>query len=113
MIELPWPPTVNHYYTVSRNRKILSARGRAYKNECYWIMVEAKTTKLTSGKFAIEITCFPPDRRRRDLDNLLKPILDSLTDYGAITDDSDIDEIRIRRAKIEKPGYIIVEVNCV
>jgi len=31
MIELPWPPTVNTYYTVARGRKILSKKGRAYK----------------------------------------------------------------------------------
>ena len=111
MIELPWPPTVNNYYTVSRGRKILSSRGRAYKKECSWMLAAEKFPKRKTGKFRIEIICFPPDKRRRDLDNMLKPILDSLTEYGAIPDDSDVDEIRIARVRVEKPGYVRIGVE--
>lgn len=109
-INLDWPPTVNHYYTVARGRKILSQRGRDYKKAQGWQMIAQTIAKHMSGKFKVHITANPPDRRRRDLDNLLKPILDCLTEYGAITDDSDIDELLIRRAEKLPGGCIEVVI---
>jgi crossover junction endodeoxyribonuclease RusA len=43
----------------------------------------------------VEIQAFRPDRRRRDLDNLLKAILDSLTHAGVMQDDALIEDLRI------------------
>ena len=43
-----------------------------------------------------------PDRRVRDLDNLNKAILDSLTHSNVIEDDKYIDDLRIVRAGYEK-----------
>ena len=111
MIELPWPPTVNHYYTVSRGRKILSSDGRSYKGECCWLMAAQGVKRLTYESFAVTIYASPPDKRKRDLDNLLKPILDSLQDYGAITDDSKIDMLTIYREERVKGGKIEVKIT--
>ena len=113
MIQLPWPPTVNHYYTVARNRKILSERGRLYKKYCCACMMAQGIEKLgkDDAPFTVAILARPPDRRKRDLDNLLKPILDSLVDYGAIPDDSMIDDIRIQRFNPVKDGQIEVQIR--
>ena len=108
---LDWPPTVNHYYTVARGRKILSTRGRDYKAEQVIQLRMQKIPRHDSGRFSINISAYPPDRRKRDLDNLLKPILDCLTDYGAIPDDSAIDEITIRRSVVEKPGLVQILIR--
>lgn len=45
---------------------------------------------------AVEITFYPPDRRKRDLDNLPKSLFDSLTDAGVWKDDSLIQDLRTR-----------------
>ncbi len=114
MIQLRWPPTVNHYYTVSkgkRPRKILSEEARAYKELCAWGMMEQGTPKLKGPRFCITILARPPDRRKRDLDNLLKPVLDALTEYGAITDDSKVDDLRIQRMNPVKNGSIQVSIS--
>ena len=114
MIELRWPPTVNHYYTVSRGkkpRKILSEQARAYKDLCAWGMLEQGTPKLTGPRFCVTILARPPDNRKRDLDNLLKPILDALVEYGAITDDSKIDDLRIQRLNKVAGGAIRVVIS--
>lgn len=111
IVNLPWPPTVNHYYTVARGRKILSAKGRAYKTECCWLMAAERVPKLDSGKFSITIHAYPPDRRKRDLDNILKPVLDALGEYGAITDDSDVDWLKVMRQEARKGGVISVSVT--
>lgn len=111
MILLPWPPTVNHYYGVARGRKFLSERGRKYKKDCHWIMAGQKVPRFSSGKFSVTIRAFPPDRRMRDLDNLLKPVLDALTEYSAITDDSDVDEIHIIRMGRLEDGSLEIDIE--
>jgi crossover junction endodeoxyribonuclease RusA len=112
VIQLPWPPTVNHYYTVSRGRKILSEAGRAYKAYAVQCMLIQRIPKLEKGDapFGLHILARPPDKRRRDLDNLLKPIIDSLVDYGAIPDDWMVDDIRIQRLNKVKDGQIEVQI---
>ena len=113
MIRLPWPPTVNHYYTIARNRKILSEKGRAYKEYAVACMLVQKVAKLKEEDkpFSLSILARPPDRRRRDLDNILKPLIDSLVDYGAIPDDYMVDDIRIQRFEPVKDGQIEVQIS--
>jgi Holliday junction resolvase RusA-like endonuclease len=103
---------VNHYYTVSRNRKILSPEGRAYKKYALECMLVQGVQRREEGErpFGISIIARPPDKRRRDLDNLLKPIPDSLVDYGAIPDDWMVDDIRIQRMNPCPDGQIEVQI---
>ena len=111
MISLPWPPTVNHYYTVSKGRKILSKRGREYKRYCCELMMVQGVKRLKSRSYSVFIKARPPDKRKRDLDNLLKPILDSLTVYGAITDDSKVDDLRIQRFNPTPDGAVEIIIS--
>ena len=112
LITLPWPPTVNHYYTVARGRKILSKRGREYKILSSVEMLRQKISRYQDkGPYCISINAHPPDKRRRDLDNLLKPILDALVDYGAIEDDSQVDDLRIQRFNPVNGGRIEVLIS--
>ena len=113
MIKLPYPPTVNHYYTVARGRKILSKRGRAFKVAAVAFMQNQKVPKITEGRFSVYIIARCPDKRRRDLDNILKPLLDALGSggYGAIPDDSHIDDLRITRFNPIKGGSIQILIS--
>lgn len=106
MIQLPWPPTVNHYYTVARGRKILSAKGRKYKSDCQWLLASQKPDKARGSSVSVTIHAHPPDKRKRDLDNLLKPVLDILTESQLIEDDSQIDELSIIRFPPFKQGKL-------
>jgi crossover junction endodeoxyribonuclease RusA len=54
---------------------------------------------------------FPPDRRRRDLDNLAKPTLDALEHAGVYEDDSQIDLLIIRRQDVVRGGSLQVAVD--
>ena len=60
---------------------------------------------------SVAITCYPPDRRRRDLDNILKSALDSLVHARAIVDDSLIDELHVIRADSKPPGHIRILIR--
>lgn len=58
----------------------------------------------TMKRCTAKVTFYPPDKRRRDLDNLLramKPFWDGLVDAQLIEDDSCISEISVR---LEQPG---------
>ena len=55
---------------------------------------------------------FPPDRRRRDLDNLLKPALDALQHAGVYEDDSQVDWLVARRRAPDRPrGHVEIRVE--
>ena len=114
MINLPWPPSNNHYYTVARGRKILSKRGRAYKKECAIEIMRqllGKRGVASTTRYCVTIYARPPDKRKRDLDNLIKPILDALVEGKVIYDDSQIDDLRIQRFDPVKGGSIQVLIS--
>lgn len=48
---------------------------------------------MLEGPIAMTIYAYPPDRRRRDCDNLLKCMLDSLQHAQIYHDDSQIKEL--------------------
>ena len=111
MITLEWPPTVNNYYTVARGRKILSVKGRNYK-QAAWADILTQDQKLgLNPPISVFIRAYPPDKRKRDLDNILKPVLDALTAAAVFDDDSMIDDLRIQRFEQSSPGRIEIVVS--
>lgn len=111
MITMPYPPTVNSYYTVARGRKILSRKGRAYQKEAIICLYQQCAPKSSEGPYAICISVRPPDKRKRDIDNLIKPLLDSLVEYGAISDDSEVIDLRIRKFNPIKDGSVEILIS--
>jgi len=88
----------------------ISEKGRAYaKAVADQVMVQRIKRGMTC-KLNVHIVAFPPDKRKRDLDNLFKAVLDSLTKAGVWIDDSQIDYLSIRRdATIG--GYLKVTID--
>jgi crossover junction endodeoxyribonuclease RusA len=88
--ELPYPPSVNGIWRGGKGgRHYLSAK---YKNwrEAAGLMVNVQAKgKRIAGPFAVEIQASRPDKRRRDIDNIVKPILDLLASMGVTPDDSE------------------------
>lgn len=102
-ITLPWPPSANRYYRHPHNgklagRHLISAEGSAYREAIKLTAVLQKWPNFNRSRIAVEFEAWMPDRRRRDLDNLLKSLCDSLTHAGLWHDDEQIDDLRIFRA---------------
>jgi len=97
MIEftLPWPPSVNTYWRNFDGRMIISAKGREYRETVGDQMTVQRMVKHCSGPLRVVIEAWRPDKRRRDLDNLLKATLDGLAHAGVYEDDSQIVDLRI------------------
>lgn len=99
-LTLPWPPTVNTYYRNVQGKTLISAAGRAYRAAVADQVLVQRGAKQLSGRLEVSIVAHVPDRRRRDLDNLLKGTLDSLTHAGVWVDDEQIDRLTIERGPV-------------
>lgn len=109
-INLPWPPSVNHYWRNVAGRTLISADGRAYRKAVADHVLIQHAAKRLAGRLEVRIYAAMPDKRRRDLDNLLKSILDSLTHAGVWIDDSQIDVLSIRRGTLGR-AYVVAEIE--
>jgi crossover junction endodeoxyribonuclease RusA len=94
-LTLPWPPSVNTYWRTFQGRMISSAKGREYRKAAFEQVALQGGAAHYQGKLCVEIEAYRPDKRRRDLDNLLKAALDACTAAGVWEDDSNIVDLRI------------------
>lgn len=107
---LPWPPSVNHYWRSvligGKPRTLLSKEGREFKQAAVGAVLQQRRgpSAPLSGRLAIAVTLFPPDRRRYDLDNRLKAVLDSLTEARVWEDDRHVKIIHLEEGGIVKGG---------
>ncbi len=109
---LPWPPSINHYWRRVGPRTLISREGRTFRrNVCALLGGGGPRKPPSGGRIALAMDAFPPDRRRRDLDNIQKPVLDALEHAGIYEDDSQIDLLLTRRGELVKAGRLDVRVD--
>lgn len=108
-ITLPWPPSVNTYWRMFKNRMIISKEGREYRVAVQEQILLQKAAHHLIKPLAVEIEAWRPDNRRRDLDNLLKAVLDALAHSGVYQDDSQIVDLRVYWAD-ERGGMLKVKI---
>lgn len=114
VVELPWPPSVNTYWRHPSSgplagRHLISEVGRSYRQEVWHATVNHR--EMIDCRIGMKIEAFPPDKRRRDLDNILKSLLDSLVFSKVIVDDSLIDELCICRREVSAIGAVVVTIE--
>jgi crossover junction endodeoxyribonuclease RusA len=106
-LELPFPPSVNSCWRAVRGRTILSARGREYRAKA---IRACRDAEVVDGPVSVKIYLYPPDRRRRDVDNYAKAILDALVHARVLRDDSLIDRLVLVRMPPEAGGRAVVRI---
>lgn len=93
---IPWPPSGNTIWRSivigGRVRVLLSKEGREYRQR---VQRSIGPCKPMSGRVFVAIKAYPPDRRKRDADNVLKAALDAMTHAGVWDDDSQARSISI------------------
>lgn len=107
---LPYPPSVNHYWRKFRNRMVISDAGKGYRHNVWGLVKESGAEKL-AGPLEVAITLTMPDKRKRDIDNISKALLDALQHAGAYDDDNQIDKLTIERGDVEPPGAALVFIR--
>lgn len=109
-IALPYPPSVNHYWRHTKaGTHYISKEGKAFREQVYRICRVVNARFL--DKVAIQIAVFPPDNRRRDIDNILKALLDGLVHGKLIEDDSLIMQLHIEKFEPRKDGLVVVKIK--
>lgn len=107
---LPWPPSVNCYIRRGGNRSYMTKRGKEFRAEVVaWITANVVGPTL-SGRLFVGIELTPPDHRKRDIDNHVKPVLDALQHANVFQDDEQIDLLRVCRLHVEPPGACDVTI---
>ena len=109
--KLDYPPSINTYWRTNYrvNRTYLSDKGRKYKDTQVQKMWEQDVPRGTpEARYEVLIDAHMPDYRKRDIDNIVKPILDCMEEHGVICDDEQVDILIVRRCS--KGGFCIIHV---
>ncbi len=120
-IELPYPPSVNHYKRVgaiirTKTGKLLQSRVNTDATKRFYFEVFMRVRQEGLKSFAgsmieVEIDLHSPDRRKRDIDNPIKPTLDALQKANVYDDDYQICRLLVRRMSIIAQGLIVVRIR--
>lgn len=110
--ELPWPPSINHYWRHTKNGHYISNEGKEYRQIVFFHALKHRGTFDKDCRLTISIDAYPPDKRKRDLDNVLKSLLDALQHAGVYQDDSQIDRLSISR-KMPLNGIVKIEIGII
>lgn len=107
---LPYPPSVNTYWRSNGKRRFISKSGVDFANAVQAIVFDQNRKWFGEKRLQINIVIHPRSKRRMDLDNCLKAILDALMKAGCYVDDSQIDYLTIKRGSEMKGGSSEVEI---
>ncbi len=120
--ELPMPPSVNHYWskTVRRSKGrtyvhvYLSARAVKFRNEVIAQVADIAqlngSIRTHNGRIKAVVMLHGATKRSYDVDNFNKALFDALTYSRVYQDDSQIDELVVKRGEVIKGGRAVVEL---
>jgi crossover junction endodeoxyribonuclease RusA len=111
-IKTSWPPSINTYWRRNGGRYFITQKGIDYRDEVISLAYRNRGMFESGDRVALLIEAYPPDKRRRDLDNILKPILDALQHAKIYVDDNQVDKINIWRC-MPLDGVIVINMGLI
>ena len=109
-LTLPYPPSINNYWIASGHRRFISQRGRDFKDAVTRYCLEYRTPSYGSEPVWVDIILRPRSKKLMDIDNCVKPILDSLIGI-AYTDDVSVQRLTVERGLPLKGGGCVVMIG--
>src|SRR3546814_7739224 len=110
IVHLPWPPAALKPNGSHGHWSRKSSASKNYRADCL-VLAKAARLKPVDGPMALRIEFYPPDKRRRDLDNMLASFkygIDAVAEAMGV--DDSLFEFRLCRCAPKKRGEIIVLV---
>ena len=118
MIKLiyPWPPTVNQYWLLNRNgSRRLSPKAWDFRKQAVIVAqmagIDLDTREPLRKPVRVSVKAYPPDRRKRDIDNILKALFDAMTHTLIWEDDSQVKDLHVTMMDVKGNGRVEVEVS--
>ncbi|STA74387.1 Crossover junction endodeoxyribonuclease rusA [Citrobacter freundii] len=109
--------TGTHYRSPDRGalkgKHLISEMGRKFKKNVYASVVQqyGGIPKPVNVNVEVNIVLFPPDNRRRDLDNYNKALFDALTNARVWEDDCQVKRMAIEWGPAVKPGRVEITIS--
>jgi len=110
-ITLPFPPTLNHMHMNIAKGRIRSKEYVAFCGMVEHIVKREKIPAMGAKRLSVAITLHWPNKRKGDLDNRAKAVLDSLQRAEVYDDDECIDRLTLVRGDIVKGGLAVVTIE--
>jgi crossover junction endodeoxyribonuclease RusA len=112
-INLPWPPSVNRIWkTTSKGGWYSTKEAKEYRISVTYLAIAAGIrNSFPSGNVRVCLFVYPPDKRKIDLDNRAKVILDALQDAKVYNNDSQIKILHMEMLEVRKGGFVTVIIN--
>ena len=107
-IHLPMPPSTNRLWVRARKGMRKSDAYSAWLDEA-GRHAKAQRPGRIDGPLQISIHAARPDKRKRDVDNVIKPVLDLLQAIGVIRDDSDCEMVSARWVTVGEGVTVLVD----
>ena len=114
LLTLPYPPSLNSLYKITCKpfpKTYLSAKGKEYKLQIKEYIAKNNLQLKANIPLIVTIEITPPDKRKRDIDNLFKILFDSLTEAEFWEDDSCVREFHAAYQLPQKPGSLLMHVE--
>ena len=111
-LNLPWPPSWNHIYGIGKGKVYKKKAAHEFAVEVRLAIAKKRGWEgFGSSRVEVDIQAYPPDRRKRDLDNIQKILLDSLQSAGIYKEDCQVDKITISRGPVVPEGMLVVDIK--
>jgi crossover junction endodeoxyribonuclease RusA len=89
----------------------ISKAGREFKLQVQDYVLDNGVPKMGQKRLQMQVTLYPRDKRKQDIDNRIKALWDALTDAGVFDDDEQIDVLIVQRGEIRKGGGCLVLID--
>jgi crossover junction endodeoxyribonuclease RusA len=113
LLNLPFPPSVNTYWGFQGSHRFLTNKAKEFKTNCLKSFLASNHQGFGASRLKVCVELYAPDRRKRDIDNHVKSLLDALCQAGAFDDDSQIDHLTIVRKQIWNGGLCLVCIESI
>lgn len=111
-LTLPYPPSGNHMWKHTRQgRHYLTDKARAYYELVRAAVLQQGRMVNIDQPIQVECVLYPPDKRRRDMDNAWKVIGDSLTKANLWQDDHLIRKLTLEWQTPVKGGWVFIIIS--
>jgi crossover junction endodeoxyribonuclease RusA len=111
VLHVPFPPSVNTYWGFHGSHRFLTTKAKEFKTNCLRSFIASKHQGFGASRLQVCVELYAPDRRKRDIDNHVKSLLDALCQANVFDDDSQIDHLTIVRKKLWKNGLCLVRID--